>query len=278
MPRPQPTQINTTHAATHTDSSAPTVRLTPKILQNATTNAVPANATISFTTGKALAETATMPSLDDTSTFAREIPVPSFSQIFGGKTVLSIFLWQMWHKLKVWYSDQGWFFAGLKSIFGSIFGVDKSTRPSDSLDVQDGQNALAYGQLKTNNGKLDLSDPETQKKLAFILQQKDESATSGSAKTGLLKPHSSLSSSKQFNFANPSEQQSFVKFLKTFDKYKPAQSKGEHLWIHILRVLNLLDGFFSRIRRESVVNMSFFQFQITPVPFSRDRHRYRHRS
>lgn len=119
-----------------------------------------------------------------------------------------------------------------------------STHPGDSFDVPDGQNALAYGQLKTNNEKLDLSDPETQKKLVFILLQKEESATSGSGKSGLLKPHSSLPSSKQFNFAKPSEQQSFVNFLKTFDKYKPAQPKGEHLWIHMLRVLNLLDGFF----------------------------------
>lgn len=89
MPRPLAIQINTTHAATYTDSSAPTVHVTLEIIQDATKNAVPANATISFTTSRALAETATMTPLDDTSTLARKIPVPSFGQIFGGMTVLS---------------------------------------------------------------------------------------------------------------------------------------------------------------------------------------------
>ena len=103
--------------------------------------------------------------------------------------------------------------------------------------------------LKTNNGKIDWSDPTTQLKVAKLMEQAGQDPSKqaqmqkymhGLQQGGLgadstqgfgqqqWQPQKGNGNSK-FNFDSPNEQVAFVKFLQSFDQSQPSQSKGTQL-------------------------------------------------
>ena len=100
------------------------------------------------------------------------------------------------------------------ALFGSVLGG--RPRPDGSSDTL--SNSLAG--LKTDGGKLDLSDPKVQQQVAKLMQQ---ASPKGGA--GLSSLTSLGGANGKFDFHDSRDQTEFVSFLKNFDKYQPSSSQ-----------------------------------------------------